>query len=167
VAVPQELGEPRFKSGLNNERMTTHKPAKDLLADDDVATWYANLEEGSVITSGTYLRRLNRFCEEFDTSPQVLAAMSSKDAHKLLVNVVRHYRSRNLAGSTISGYVKPIRSWLQHNEVNITQKVKIDGAHSTPRWLLESSRLLFIEYHDGWNCWSDLGTMHGSRLLVM
>jgi hypothetical protein len=51
VAVPQKMDEPRFKSGLNNERMTTHKPAKDLLADDDVATWYANLEEGSVITT--------------------------------------------------------------------------------------------------------------------
>jgi len=126
------MDEPRFKGGLNNEVMTTHKPAKDLLGDDDVATWYANLEEGSVITAGTYLRRLNRFCEEFDTSPHALAAMNSKDAHKLLVNAVRHYRLRKLAGSTISGYIKPIRSWLQHNDISITQKVKIDGAHSTP-----------------------------------
>jgi len=134
VAVPRKSDEPRFKGGLNNECMTTQRPAKDLLNDEEVATWHANLKEGSEITAYTYLRRLNNFCDEFETTPQALAAMNSKDAYRMLVNAVQHYRSREpkLTGSTIKGYIKAIRSWLQHNEVVITQKVRIVGANSTP-----------------------------------
>ena len=134
VAVPQKMDEPRFKGGLNNKGMTTNRRAKDLLKDEEVATWHANLKEGSEITAYTYLRRLNNFCDEFETTPQALAAMNSKDAYRMLVNAVQHYRSREpkLTGSTIKGYIKAIRSWLQHNEVVITQKVRIVGANSTP-----------------------------------
>jgi hypothetical protein len=112
--------------------MTTHRPCKDLLSDDEVASWYANLNEGSELTADIYLRRLNRYCEEFDTTPQALAAMSSKDAYKLLVNAVRGFRLRGLAGSSISVYIKTLRSWFLHNDIVIAKKVRIDGAGSTP-----------------------------------
>jgi hypothetical protein len=82
--------------------MTSHRRAKDLLGDGEVANWYANLKEGSELTADVYLRRLNRFCEEFGTTPQALAAMNSKDAYKLLVNAVHGFRSQGLAGSSIS-----------------------------------------------------------------
>jgi len=61
-----------------------------------------------------------------------LAAMNSKDAYKLLVNTVRHCRSCGLAGSSISVYVKTLRSWFLHNDILIMKKVKIDGSNSTP-----------------------------------
>jgi len=83
------LVEPRFKSDLNNETMTTDRPAKDLLSDKEVAAWHANLREGSEMTTDAYLRRLNRFCDEFETTPQALATMNSKDAYRMLVHQTR------------------------------------------------------------------------------
>jgi len=132
VAVPRNSVVPRLKRGLQNEGMTTHRPCKELLSDDEVASWYANLKEGSELTADIYLRRLNRYCEEFGTTTQALAAMNSKDAYKLLVNAVRGFRLRGLAGSSISVYIKTLRSWFLHNDIVIAKKVRIDGAGSTP-----------------------------------
>jgi len=112
--------------------MSNHKPCKELLSDRNVASWHTNLQEGSEITADVYLRRLNRFCEEHETTPQTLATMDAKDAFTLLVDSVSYYRARGLTGSTIKGYIKSVRSWLLHNDVAITKTVKIKGASNTP-----------------------------------
>jgi hypothetical protein len=112
--------------------MPNHKPCKELLNDQNIASWHKNLQEGSEITSDVYLRRLNRFCEDHETTPQTLAAMDAKDAFTLLVDSVSYYRAKGLTGSTIKGYIKPVKSWLLHNDVAITKTVKIKGASSTP-----------------------------------
>jgi hypothetical protein len=112
--------------------MSEDEPSRKLLSDANVAHWYANLGEGSEITADTYLRRLNRFCEEFHTTPEGFAKIDAKGAYGLLVDAVVHYRSRGLAGSTIKGYIKVARSWLLHNDIVITKTVKIKGASSTP-----------------------------------
>jgi len=39
------------------------------LDDPDVARWHANLAERSELTADIYAKRLNRFCDEFKTSP--------------------------------------------------------------------------------------------------
>lgn len=58
--------------------------AKRLLADANIAAWYSNLCEGSEITADVYLRRLQRFCEENQQTPEGLAGLDSKTAFNVL-----------------------------------------------------------------------------------
>lgn len=55
--------------------------------------------------------------------------MDSKAAFNVLVGAVRRYRWQRVAGSKIRGYVKAVRSWLLHNEIEIK---RITGANKTP-----------------------------------
>jgi integrase len=112
--------------------MSEDETSRKLLSDANVARWYANLGEGSEITADTYLRRLNRFCQEFHTTPEGFAKIDARGAYGLLLDAVTYYRSRGLTGSTIKGYIKVARSWLLHNDIVITKTVRIKGASSTP-----------------------------------
>jgi site-specific recombinase XerD len=98
----------------------------------DVTRWYRNLSEGSELTADTYLRRLRKVCETFRTTPEALAKYDSKAAYNFLLDLVAHYRQRGVAGSTIKGYVKPIRSWFTHSDIVISKPIRINGANKTP-----------------------------------
>jgi len=112
--------------------MSSYETSRKLLGDANVARWHANLREGSETTADTYLRRLSRFCSEHKTTPQTLAEVSAKDAYSILLDSVAYYRAKGYASSTIKGYLKPIKSWLIHNDVVLTKKVNIKGANRTP-----------------------------------
>jgi hypothetical protein len=86
--------------------------SRGLLGDPNIAAWYSNLCEGSEITADVYLRRLGRFCEENNQTPQNLAGMDAKTAFNTLVTAVRKYRDIGFAGSMIKWYVKAVKSWL-------------------------------------------------------
>jgi hypothetical protein len=105
--------------------------SRRLLKDPSVTAWYSNLCEGSEITADVYLRRLGRFCEENDTTPQRLAGMDAKTAFNVLVGAVRRYREQQFAGSMIKGYVKAVKSWFSHNDIEI-KRVNVKGANKTP-----------------------------------
>jgi hypothetical protein len=105
--------------------------SRRLLSDANVAAWYANLCEGSEITADVYLRRLGRFCEENNQTPQRLAVMDTKTAFNVLVGAVRRYREVEFGGSMIKGYVKAVKSWLSHNDIEI-KRVNVKGANKTP-----------------------------------
>jgi integrase len=132
VAVPKKRVAGRFNSGRTGRGMSAGVgKAKRLLADANVAAWYSNLCEGSEITADVYLRRLQRFCEENTQTPEGLAELDSKTAFNVLVGAVRRYREQGFAGSMIKGYVKAVRSWLLHNDVEI-KPVNVKGANRTP-----------------------------------
>ena len=105
--------------------------SRGLLNDPNIAAWYSNLCEGSEITADVYLRRLGRFCEENQQTPQGLATMDSKTAFNTLVTAVRKYRDLGFAGSMIKGYVKAVKSWFSHNDIDI-KRVNVKGANQTP-----------------------------------
>jgi hypothetical protein len=75
---------------------------------------------------------LRRVCETFRTTPEALARYDSKAAYNFLLDLVSHYRQRSVAGSTIKGYVKPVRSWFLHNDILISKPIRINGANKTP-----------------------------------
>jgi len=112
--------------------MSGYETSRKLLGDANVARWHANLQEGSETTADTYLRRLRRFCNEHKTTPQALAEVTAKDAYSILLDSVAYYRRKGYASSTIKGYLKPIKSWLIHNDITLTKKVNIKGANRTP-----------------------------------
>jgi hypothetical protein len=106
--------------------------SRRLLADLDVARWHGNLREGSELTADIYVRRLDFVCEQFGVSPRSLAGFDSKAACDFLLDMVQRYRSKGLAGSTIKGYIKPVRSWFQHSNISVNGTIKIKDADKTP-----------------------------------
>ena len=132
VAVPQKRVAPHFKAGRTERDMSVPTgKSRGLLNDPNIAAWYSNLCEGSEITADVYLRRLGRFCEENQQTPQGLATMDSKTAFNTLVTAVRKYRELGFAGSMIKGYVKAVKSWFSHNDIEI-KRVNVKGANKTP-----------------------------------
>ncbi len=99
----------RFKSATFRPSMTQEekKPdtsrSKRLLSDSDVALWHFNLAQRSELTADIYVRRLDMVCEQFNTSPEDLAKPDPSIAYNFLVDMVRRYTTRGLAGSTIKG----------------------------------------------------------------
>jgi hypothetical protein len=119
------------------------------LRDSDVNRWHANLAERSELTADIYARRLDRFCEEFKTTPKALWSLDSKVAYNFLVDAVREYRNRKLTGSTIKGYLKPVISWLRENDIILTKSVNISGINKTPTLEDEKSPEPY-ELHSVW-----------------
>jgi hypothetical protein len=108
--------------------------SRRLLSDADVSLWHFNLAQGSELTADIYLRRLDMVCEQFNTDPAKLAGLDAKAAYGFLVEMVRYYSARGVAGSTVKSYVKAVRSWFTHSdiEINAHKRIRIRGAEKTP-----------------------------------
>lgn len=136
MVVTGSRGDLRFNRGRGKPGMVPDLDRQGRLARalsvPEVARWHANLAERSELTADIYARRLDRFCEDFNTTYGALCSLDSKSAHSLLVDAVRHYRARRLGGSTIKGYLKPVVSWLLENEVVLTKSVYVSGTDRTP-----------------------------------
>jgi hypothetical protein len=102
------------------------------LTDKDVKRWFDNVSRGSIITATVYLRRLGSFCERKGLSPKKIATMPEKEIEDLLLDMVSEFSKEGKAGSYISSNLKALKSWLVHNRIKITTKIKIEGAEDTP-----------------------------------
>jgi hypothetical protein len=79
---------PRFNSRCVSRGMLEKSRLGRVLSDRDVNRWHANLAERSELTADIYTRRLDRFCEEFETTPGKLWGLDSKSACTFLVDAV-------------------------------------------------------------------------------
>ena len=104
---------------------------RHLLEDKTLKRWHDNLARGSVITADVYLRRLGAFCEENRLTPHALASMSTRKIEDLLMDYVTAHEKK-FAGSYLQTTVKVLKSWLNHNDVELRHKIKIRGANETP-----------------------------------
>lgn len=125
------------------EQKTVQTKDKTILLDDDnLLRWYKNVKRGSKITADVYLRTLRRFCEHTKTTPSDLAKMGSKNIRKiedLLMDFVDRMEEKKHAPQYIGVYKKAVRSWMQHNSIDLKRKIKIRNVESTPT--LENERI--------------------------
>ena len=103
-----------------------------LFQEKDVRRWYDNVARGSEITADVYLRRLGAFCEGNRTTPMNLLKLSPKEIQNRLLDLVTKMQKEGKAGSYIKSNIKAIKSWLSYNEIEIKNKIKIEGAEDTP-----------------------------------
>ena len=96
-----------------------------LLKDPDFRRWYENIERGSVSYASESLRKLGYICAKYKVAPKTLASMNQKKATDFILDMVGDLEKEKLSGATISNYVKSVRSWLEYNNMQIQQKVKI------------------------------------------
>jgi hypothetical protein len=106
---------------------------ENLLADPAIRRWYNNLQRGSHSTADVYLRRLAVLCQKMGTTPQGLASMAKSGVDDFVMDFVTEEEKVNAAGSYVKHSVVVLRSWLAHNGMQITKRVKIRGANRTPR----------------------------------
>lgn len=131
-----EVAERLTDMGKNAQTFDKHVTKKTkLLANEDVLRWYNSLSRGSVNTAEERLRRLGKFCEDHQMTPMSLVDLAKRDL-KTLTDTVEDYvtmmESKKYAPGYIDNYVKAIKSWLRHFDLEIKRKIKVSFRQSTP-----------------------------------
>ena len=94
--------------------------------------WHDNIARGSRVTADVSFRRLGNFCDQLRITPKELAKMSDGDLNDLLMDHVSKLEKEGRAGSYIESIMKAVRSWLSHNQRQVTAKIKIRAVRATP-----------------------------------
>jgi len=123
----------------NNTRMKNHAAKqsrkKRMLTNPEIRRWYDNLARGSPITADVRVRRLDKFCEIHQMTPMELADLGMRDirtATNLLEDHITWMEEKGYAPGYISGFVKTVKSWLAHFDVEMKRRVKIRNPNHTP-----------------------------------
>ena len=103
-----------------------------LLKDSNFKRWYDNVARGSIITATVWLRRVGMLQGKFGKTPQQIAKMKPKQASNFLMDIVTTMQKEGKQGGYISSCIKPLKNWLEFNDVKITQRIKIEGQDDTP-----------------------------------
>ncbi len=106
-----------------------------LLANPDIRRWYDNMARGSVNTAEGRLRRLGRFCEMHQMTPNQLVELAQKDirtATDLLEDHITMMEEKNNSPGYIEEQIKTVKSWLRHFDIEIKRKLRVSWANLTP-----------------------------------
>jgi hypothetical protein len=105
------------------------------LEDADVRRWHANVSRGSPITAEVALRRLGRLCELLTASPQQLVDEARHDLpgfQDKVEDLVSSLEAENKSPGYIEDLTKTLKSWLRHNDITLTRRIKISNISATP-----------------------------------
>ena len=106
-----------------------------MLSNPEISRWHANMARGSAITADIMLRRLDLFCRAHQMGPMELASLGMKDvrtATNLLEDHITWMEDKGYAPSYVNSYVKAVKSWLAHFDVEIRRRVKVRNMNQTP-----------------------------------
>ncbi len=104
-----------------------------LLHDTEVRRWYENLRRGSRITADNSLRQLGLLCKRWNTDMQGLLTLHRQDLLQgRLEDEVSRLEREGYAGSYISNILKPVRSWLEFNGLELKRRIKISNYNLNP-----------------------------------
>ena len=104
---------------------------RDLLDDPNFRRWYENVARGSLATAQEWFRRMGRVRDRFGVGPQGIAGMSQKEASDFLLDVVGALDREGKSGNYIANIVRPLKSWLSWNGVDISRRIKIPRSEGT------------------------------------
>ena len=102
-----------------------------LLEDDNIRRWYENTSRGSHVTADVYLRRLGNYSNKTGISPNDMLSKNNFELYSLMLDLVTDMENE-YSGSYIESIIKAIKSWLAHNGIEITRKIKVRGSMDTP-----------------------------------
>ncbi len=129
-----DMGKNKLSTKKDTAKLQTSKKQR-MLRNPEIKRWYDNLARGSLITADVRLRRLDRFCQIHQMTPMELAELGMKDlrtATNLLEDHITWMEDKCYAPGYTSGFVKTIKSWLAHFDVEIKRKIKIKNPNQTP-----------------------------------
>ena len=102
-------------------------PYRYLFDDEDFKRWFYNMKRGHVSTAYEWFRRMGFIHKTFGKSPRDMAKMKPKQATNFILDIVTQLEEEGKSGSYISNIVKPIKSWLDFNSIQIQQKIRISN----------------------------------------
>jgi len=131
--------------------MARLKNQQYLLENVDVKRWYSSLREDSTLTADGYLRRLDYLARRLKLTPaqMILKHATRKDgdpdlmaAKKLLLDLVTDLKTdkKDASGKVVEkaktaanvrNYVKTIRSWFSHNNIEVPGRIRLGKAVGT------------------------------------
>ena len=98
-----------------------------LLEDADFKRWFLNVKRGSIVTAYDWLRRIGFIHKKYRKTPQQLAFLNPKEATNFILDVISDLDQHKKSGGYIANCVKPLKSWLDFNGIQVQQKIKISG----------------------------------------
>lgn len=104
-------------------------PYKYLLEDPNFKRWYKNVKRGSKGTAHEWVRRFGLIHRRFGKLPADFLKMDAKQAGDFLLDMVTTLEDEKKSGSYISNCVKPVKNWLQFNDIYVQKKIKIKDRH--------------------------------------
>ena len=121
--------------GSNQRRTAGTSNRARMLSNPEINRWHANMARGSAITADIMLRRLDLFCRAHQMGPMELANLGMKDvrtATNMLEDHITWMEDKKHAPSYVNSYVKAVKSWLAHFDVEIRRRVKVRNMNQTP-----------------------------------
>ena len=103
-----------------SRRSMKESPYLYLLKDSNFKRWYDNVARGSIITATVWLRRVGMLEAKFGKTPQQLAKMRPRQAGNFLMDIVTTMQKEGKQGGYISSCIKPLKNWLEFNDVKDT-----------------------------------------------
>jgi len=98
-----------------------------LLDDPDFKRWLQNVRRGSLVTSSEWLRRVGWVHKKFGKTPSEIASLSSREAANFLLDIVSELEGEGRSGGYIANIIKPLKGWLQFNDIPVHQRIRIHG----------------------------------------
>jgi integrase len=97
---------------------------RDLFQDPNFRRWYENVARGSLATAQEWFRRMGLVRDRFGVTPRQIARMKQVRASDFF-DVVGKFDREGRSGNYIANIVRPLKSWLSWNGVEINQRIKI------------------------------------------
>ena len=105
----------------------------EMLGDVEVRRWYENLRRGSRVTADNSLRQLGLLCKRWGVAPKGLLDLHRKGKLQgMLEDYVAELERQGRAGSYIQNILKPVKSWLSYNGMELKRKIKISAYNLHP-----------------------------------
>ena len=103
-----------------------------LLEDPAYRAWFTNVARGSQNTAAHYFLHMGFLCDEmYHITPARMAAMNRVELMTFLSNAISDLEERGVTGTTITSYVKSVKSWMRFNGKRIDEKVNVPESEST------------------------------------
>lgn len=102
--------------------------------DPNFLLWYKNIKRGRVSTAYEWVRKFGQIHTRFDKKPADIAKMSVKEAGDFLLDMISRLEEEKKSGNYISNYIKPVKSWLNFNDVYVQKKIKIKDRHKLTKF---------------------------------
>ncbi len=103
-----------------------------LLEDADFRRWYENLARGAQTTADNYMRVLGLALERMGLTPAAFAGLEPKERDDRLADHLQRMLDEGKAASYAAVVKKAAASWLDHNGLRFTRKIKVPSPARSP-----------------------------------
>src|SRR5437867_843390 len=107
--------------------------------DSNFMRWYNNVRRSSPASADANFRRIGYVCRVFHVTTSQLAKMNPRQAFELIDDVVTKLDHEGKQGEYMRTVSKALKSWFSHNDIQITQKMRVPKSDGSSKVSQEQS----------------------------